>query len=208
MCFMAWLYELISIGSALISPLLNKYGFHNIHFIDAIVMFLVIPFLHLMNDEDTKGIICEENWYQGVRNMLGIYKEKVPQGNIRRTPSVANSKRNPLPSDKENLTDVIPTNSFQNRFLTRRCNSVSTIVASQTLAATERNDLLQRRYSLPYNITEQISTSSQNPITRYLITSIKAKIPNTTTTMSQSNYSYERYSKGSLTSLQTIYLDS
>ena len=31
-----------------------------------------------MNDEETKGIIAEENWYQGIRHMLGIYKRVTP----------------------------------------------------------------------------------------------------------------------------------
>ena len=204
---MGYLYELISIGSAVMTPYLHKLGIHNIHFIDAIVMFLVIPFLHLMNDEDTKTIICEENWYQGIRYMLGIYKEKVPQSTVRGPPPVADPKNNSSPSHNDCLTDVISSNSSQNKFLTRRCNSVSTLVPPQTLEATERKVLLQRRYSLRYNITEQHSISFQDPITRYLITSIKAKNLDTTTTMSQSNFEHERSSKGSMTSLQTIYLD-
>ena len=89
---MGWMYELLSIGSALIAPFLHKHGIPNIHFIDTIIMFLVIPFLHLMNDENTKGIISEENWYQGIRHMLGIYNEKVPQRGIRGPPSVADPK--------------------------------------------------------------------------------------------------------------------
>ena len=28
-----------------------------------------------MNDEETKGIIAEENWYQGIKHMLGLYKD-------------------------------------------------------------------------------------------------------------------------------------
>ena len=63
-------------------------------------MFVVIPFIHLLNDEDTKGIIANENWYQGLRHMLGIYiqvapvvPEEVPQAqqnpnlNVQRLPS-------------------------------------------------------------------------------------------------------------------------
>ena len=202
---MGYLYELISVVSAVMTPYLHKLGIHNIHFIDAIVMFLVIPFLHLMNDEDTKTIICEENWYQGIRYMLGIYKGKVPQSTVRGSPPVADPKNKSSPSHNECLTDVISTNSSQNKFLTRRCNSASNLVPSQILP--ERKDLLQRRYSLRYNITEQESISFQDPITRYLITSIKAKNLDTPTTMSQSKYLHERSSKGSMTSLQTIYLD-
>jgi len=206
---MGWLYELISIGSALMTPYLLKLGVPNLHFIDAIVMFLVIPFLHLMNDDETKTIICEENWYQGIRHMLGIYKKKVadpksdPSGYL-----VADPKNKSSPSHNKYLTDVIGTNSSQNRFLIRRCNSASSISPSQTSEAAERNDLLQRRYSLRYNITEQRSISFQDPITIYLITSIKAKNLDTTPTTSQSNNSLKRSRKCSMTSLHTLYLDS
>jgi hypothetical protein len=54
-CFMGWLFELFSIGSALITPFLHKHGIPNLHFPDAIIMFLVIPFLHLMNDKMNIG---------------------------------------------------------------------------------------------------------------------------------------------------------
>ena len=85
--------------SAVITPYLHKHALHNVHFIDASVMFLVIPFLHLMNDEDTKAIICEENWYQGIRHMLGIYKEKVHQSTVRGPPSVSDPKPKSSPSN-------------------------------------------------------------------------------------------------------------
>jgi len=204
---MGYLYELISICSAVMRPFLHQFGIHNFHFIDAIVMFVVIPFLHLMNDEDTKAVICEKNWYQGIRHMLGIYKEKVPQNTIRGPPSIADAKNKSSPSHNESLTYVLPTNSSRNRFLTRRCNSASSLVPPQTLAATERNDLLQRRYSLRYNLTKQQSISFHDPITRYLIMSIKSTTVDKTTAISHSNYSHERSSKASMTSLQTIYLD-
>ena len=36
----------------IIRPVLQNGGFHNTHFADAVVMFLVIPFSHLINDEE------------------------------------------------------------------------------------------------------------------------------------------------------------
>ena len=72
MCFMAWMYELIATISILLRPFLRKHGISTLHYLDAIIMFVVIPFVHLMNDEDTKHIILVENWYQGLRHMLGI----------------------------------------------------------------------------------------------------------------------------------------
>jgi hypothetical protein len=208
MCFIGWLYELLSIGSAIITPIFNKHGIHNIHVIDAIIMFVVIPFLHLMNDEETKAIIVEENWYEGIRHMLGIYKKKVPQRGTRRPPAVADPKNKSSSSHTESLKHIIHTSSSRNRFIIRRCNSASNVLPSHTLAATEGTALLQRRYSLRYNITEQQLMSFQDPITIYLISSIKATTKDTKTAISQSNYSHERSGKGSMTSLNTIYLDS
>ena len=72
---MSWMFELIAIVSAVLTPSLHKLGISNLHYIDAIVMFVVIPFVHLTNDEDTKVIILQENWYQGIRHILGIYTD-------------------------------------------------------------------------------------------------------------------------------------
>jgi hypothetical protein len=205
---MGWLYELLSIGSALITPFLHKHGIPNLHFPDAIIMFLVIPFFHLMNDEDTKAIIFEENWYQGIRHMLGIYNEKVPQRGIKGKPSAADQKNKSSPSHNQSLKHVFHTTSSHNRFLIRRCHSASSVLPSQTLTAIKRTALLQRRYSLRYNVKEKQLLSFHDPITIYLITSIKATTTDTTTTMSQSKYSHERSGKGSMASLDTIHLDS
>ena len=52
--------------------------FHNVHFLQygpCIIMFVVEPIVYLMNDEDTKAIIVEENWYQGLKHMLGLHRE-------------------------------------------------------------------------------------------------------------------------------------
>ena len=78
MCFMAWLYELLGVISSVLSPFLHNLGFHNIHYPDVILMFVVIPFVHMMNDEETKAIIADRNWYQGLRHMLGIYTQVEP----------------------------------------------------------------------------------------------------------------------------------
>ena len=72
---MAWMYELIGTITSLLTPALHKLGVHNMHYPDAIVMFVVIPVVHLLNDEDTKIIILRENWYQGLRHMIGMHTE-------------------------------------------------------------------------------------------------------------------------------------
>ena len=68
------IYELICNVFVLISPVLKyKYGWANTSFTDPISMFLILPFLQLMNDEDTKEIIYDENWFQAIKFILGIY---------------------------------------------------------------------------------------------------------------------------------------
>ena len=73
-CFMGWVYESTGNLFTIFTPFLHKLGMHRLHFPDAIMMFVLIPFLHLMNDEDTKTVITMENYYQGVRHMLGLRK--------------------------------------------------------------------------------------------------------------------------------------
>ena len=74
------MFELIAIVSAILTPFLQKNGFSNLHYIDALVNFVVLPVVHLTNDEDTKAIIVEENWYQGLRYMIGVYNDPESRG--------------------------------------------------------------------------------------------------------------------------------
>ena len=76
-CFMSWCYELAGMVFILLRPTLHNFGFGNLYFPDPIVMFIIIPFSHLINDDETKAIIFEESWYQGLRHMTGIYHKKV-----------------------------------------------------------------------------------------------------------------------------------
>ena len=38
-------------------------------------MFVISPLVYLMNDEETKDIIANQNWYQGLKYMLGLRTE-------------------------------------------------------------------------------------------------------------------------------------
>ena len=87
MCFMGWLFELIAIVFACLAPLLHHFEIPNLHMIDCTMMFVLIPFFHLLNDEKTNGIISDENWYQGMRHLLGIYiPPKKRKGNTQPNP--------------------------------------------------------------------------------------------------------------------------
>ena len=81
MCFWGWLYELLSYIVLIIRPILkHKYGFSNTYFWDIVMWFVVIPFLHILNDDDTKEIISQESWLHGLKFMFGIYKPR-PENN-------------------------------------------------------------------------------------------------------------------------------
>ena len=76
MCIISWLIEIFgSLCHVLYILLMNHVGNFGIQYIEAITMFIVIPFVHLMNDEETKGIIADEGLYAGLKFMLGLKKE-------------------------------------------------------------------------------------------------------------------------------------
>ena len=79
-CFMSWLYEFIGIGFAMLTPTLKKFGFYYLYYPDAILIFVVIPLLHIINDEDTKSLIIDEGWIQAIKFILNIRSDVEPQG--------------------------------------------------------------------------------------------------------------------------------
>ena len=78
MCFTAWVYESVSFTFWALIPLFNYIGISNVYYLDVILSFVVIPSVYLMNNDDTKQIVLNENWYQGLRHMLGIYTQILP----------------------------------------------------------------------------------------------------------------------------------
>ena len=77
-CFLSWLYELFGTIITSLSPSLLSLGWQCHIYFDAILMFLGIPFFHLMNDEATKGVIVERGWYQGFKHMAGFRNQIEP----------------------------------------------------------------------------------------------------------------------------------
>ena len=80
-CLISWLYELIGTLFTVLSPTLLSFGYRYVHYPDAILMFVAIPLIHLINDEDTKTIILEEGWIQGFKSLLKIQDAVVPVAN-------------------------------------------------------------------------------------------------------------------------------
>ena len=72
MCIIGWLIELIGTLLFVSFTYLHSFGVRFLHIVDCIIINVIIPFVYLMNDEETKGTITEEGWYHGMRNMLGI----------------------------------------------------------------------------------------------------------------------------------------
>ena len=96
-CSISWLIELVCLIFVLISVLAtfgqvdsNDAGHTPIvSYPDCICMFTIIPLVHLLNNEETKGVIANEGWYQGLRHMLGVHNS----GNANQVAN-QNSERN------------------------------------------------------------------------------------------------------------------
>ena len=72
-CFLGWLIELALTILIAIWVLLNVDAYPYFEFSNAIIRAIVIPFVHILNDEDTKTVITEISWYNGIRHALGMY---------------------------------------------------------------------------------------------------------------------------------------
>ena len=71
-CFIGWFLELVGVISIAMAPNLYELGLSNPHYPNAIIMFIVIPFLHLMNDQDIKSAIYDHGWYYGLKQMFTL----------------------------------------------------------------------------------------------------------------------------------------
>ena len=112
MCIMTMIYEFISNIFVLIAPVLKfQYGLPNTYFIDPISMFVIIPFLQLMNDEDTKEIIFDENWFQAIKYILGLYNPSSEESNGKFPNN--RTRRNERSSQNDDKTGNSPSNVSQ-----------------------------------------------------------------------------------------------
>lgn len=205
MCFMAWVYELFSIASSLMTPLLQRLGIPNIHSVDAIIMFVVIPFCHLMNDEETKEIINEESWYEGIRHMLGIYVEKPPQ-NVPQA-FVQPPQRNVNPSQHNNAipqqrTAITP---LPKNIQFRHCNSFPNLLTSKT-SKTRKIVPFKRRYSFTDIGNASLSITFEGPDSTSGTNPGAANITAATPRTVQIQSCNESPRAASMTSLSTIHI--
>ena len=116
MCFMSWLYEVLSTIFLLILPYLKqKHEIHNTYITYPVIMFITIPGLHILNDEDTRAVIYREGWFGGFKLMLGIYTQS--QEENRPTRRNKNVRLNNL--EARNNQEVSHRNQFEMVSFTR-----------------------------------------------------------------------------------------
>ena len=208
MCFMSWLYELLAIVTAIMSSVLGahiqEFKIPNIHFPDVIIMFIVIPFIHLLNDEEIKGIIFEQGWIQGIKYVLGIYTEP-SLGKDSTAPRATQNSRYRRNTPQNSFSSQIPKlTSSQRRLIHRRCKSAINIVPKDVLILQKEQMYLQRKYSLKQDVfqgtSEHLNIKTLSSLRRSLAASSPEKLEHEIqkNTSSQSCHS----------SLSTIYLDT
>ena len=208
MCFMSWLYELLAIVTAIMSSVLGahiqEFKIPNIHFPDVIIMFIVIPFIHLLNDEEIKGIIFEQGWIQGIKYVLGIYTEP-SLGKDSTAPRATQNSRDRRNTPQNSFSSQIPKlTSSQRRLIHRRCQSAIIKVPKDVLILQKEQMYLQRKYSLRQDVfqgtSEHLNIKTLSSLRRSLAASSPEKLEHEIqkNTSSQSCHS----------SLSTIYLDT
>ena len=76
MCIIGWLVEILGTLCHVLFLWLNNMGLAGMHYVEAVIMFIIIPLVFLMNDDDTKGVIIDEGWIQGLKYLAGLRNNK------------------------------------------------------------------------------------------------------------------------------------
>ena len=205
MCFMGCIYEILAILAALLSALLGsqiqEFSIPNIHFPDVILMFVVIPFMHLLNDEDTKGIIFDQGWIQGIKYVLGISKDCEVNENVANSDEAQNTRRNRNMPPRAFSPMSAKLTTSQRLLIFRKCKSSIDMVSKDGILLAKEKMHLERRYSLrqdvfPGLIKNEKKSELQDTKTRPVSTEIAENEIQTNVTI-QSSHS----------SLSIIYID-
>ena len=156
MCFMGCIYEILAILAALLSALLGsqiqEFSIPNIHFPDVILMFVVIPFIHLLNDEDTKGIIFDQGWIQGIKYVLGISKDCEVNENVANADEAQSTRRNRNMPPRAFSPMAAKLTTSQRRLIFRKCKSSIDMVSKDGILLAKEKMHLERRYSLRQDV--------------------------------------------------------
>ena len=152
MCFMGCIYEILAMVAALLSALLGsqiqELDIPNIHFPDVILMFVVIPFIHLLNDEDTKGIIFDQGWIQGIKYVLGTSKICDVNEKIANSGEAQNPRRYRNMPTRAFSPMITKLTTSQKLLIFRKCKSSINMVSKDTILLAKDKMHLERRYSL------------------------------------------------------------
>ena len=112
-------------------------------------MYILIPFLHLLNDEETNGIITDENWYQGMRNLLGIYVPPEKRKKITKPDYIPKQNRYPFLSKTVNSTSALDNLTQNRQKLIQRNFSTPILLPSNKQSPMKKGRILKRQRSLP-----------------------------------------------------------
>ena len=204
---MASMVEMFAMGTAILSGFLGaqlqELSVPNIHFPDAIFMSVIIPSIHLLNQEETKGIIFEHGWYQGFKHLFGRYTESEGENrSVNRSSNTTNS-RNLSMERRKSLSQDPNLQPTTKQLWLRRCNSFTDMVLPHDLTIKDKITNSKRRHSI-----ENTSPLTLVPNERMLnysdaTTSIKILISNHNSNRNRKIMSR----KSSSSSISTIYLD-
>ena len=134
--------------SALLGAQIQEFNIPNVHFPYAIVMSIVIPSIHLLNEEYAKEMVFQSGWCQGIRYAIGRYTTPTVPSNAAHNNRI-HVARNNLNMVKTDPRDrKLPSNSALNQTTLRRCESAIELVLQHDL--TKDNEILHaiRRHSL------------------------------------------------------------
>ena len=160
MCILGWIYELIFNIFVIIAPIFKfKYDLPNTYFVDPITMFVVVPFLYLFNDDDTKEVIYNESWYQGIKYVLGVYAAPLQEPNGQNIVAI-NARRgalNQIPplafnNERDNLSATNGILSQQHRCQPQLFMSLPDIISGSRSIQTFKLNILRRHLSSPGNL--------------------------------------------------------
>ena len=153
MCFLGWIYELLAVVAALLSAYIGyQFNIPNIHFPDVILMFVVIPFIHLLNDEDTKNIIFEHGWVQGIKYVFGIYKDSRLGEEVARSGATQTTRKDRNVTHRDLLPIIPNLTTSQRRLILRKCQSSISLVPKNGFSSETEKMHLKRCYSLRQDV--------------------------------------------------------
>ena len=138
--------------SALLGSQIQEFKIPNIHFPDVILIFVVIPFVHLLNGEDTKRIIFEQGWIQGIKYVLGIYKDRKLGEDVVSSDATQRTRKYRTMPHRAFSPIIANLTTSQRRLIFRKCKSSINMVSKDGFLLAKDKIHLERRYSLRQDV--------------------------------------------------------